>query len=126
MTPRRGSNDVMARSAGRHLFSRFGFATEPKTRSIGERIPEVAVADGGILRVRQRRQDRQVLDQPGRVDRAVGVARPGVVAEPVRVARPREIRPGGDELISEIRLFFVQSMYDAWRRRPAVPEREQI
>ena len=36
------------------------------------------------------------------------VARPGIVAEPVRVAGPGEVRPGGDKLIGEVRLLVVQ------------------
>ena len=64
-----------------------------------DRIPEVAFTKRTVLSVRQGRQDRNILNEPSRLDCAVRIARPGEVAEPVRVARPSEVRPGGNELV---------------------------
>ncbi len=46
----------------------------------GHRVPEVTVAKRRVLRIRQSRQTRQILDQPGGRFGACRVARPRIVA----------------------------------------------
>ena len=73
-----------------------------------------------ILRIGQRRQHGNVLNQPLQLDRVICVTWPGIVAESVRVSRPGEIRPGGDKLIGRIGVLLVQRMNHArrgWCRR---------
>src|SRR5215471_17120722 len=90
----------------------------------GHRVPEVAVAKRRVLRIRQGRQARQVLDHPGGCFGAGRVARPRIVARSVRIARPGKIGPGGDKLIGQYRLLAVQRVGNAqWS---TMPEREQI
>src|SRR5579883_3166031 len=87
-----------------------------------DRIPEIAVAKIGILRVRLSREHGFFFDQPDRLNALIRIARPGAVSLSVRIAGPGEIRPGRNELIGELRLRPVQRMRNAVRA--AVPERE--
>src|SRR5215831_10336320 len=79
----------------------------------GHRVPEVAVAKRRVLRIRQGRQARQVLDEPGGHFGAGRVARPRIVARSVRITRPGKIGPGGDKLIGQYRLLAVQRIGNA-------------
>ena len=60
-------------------------------------VPEIAFVLGHELRIRLCLQAIEVFQQNPAI--LPCVARPGIVAEPVRIARPGEVRQGDDDLI---------------------------
>ena len=71
-------------------------------------VPERAFMFGQVLSIRLPRQAIELFQQDPTI--ASRVSGPWIVAEPVRVSRPGEVGPRGDNLIREILLRIVERM----------------